>query len=886
MAVQAQTESKEPRFALLEASPFRVGETSRRERWWFSGPTLNSGARPNVVGFVWTQWLLDRGVAREGAVFDEEYAHELYRNARRHADQPEEEDDTGGAWLWAAAEVLEERELVQASYRCADITEVIRALLERGPIVTGLDWRSSMDRPQELGGRMVCRVEESSPITGGHAVLLNGVSLDLELEGIRGFIRFKNSWGSEWGEHGQVLIPIEDLADALMRDTLLPIPVRGTLGPGGRQEVAIAESGPELVRYEQEAIGSDIWTTRDGVGYAPYADAIARAIQHPDTRPPLTIGIKAPWGAGKTSLMRMIRERLEWPLRDGAPEGTPLRPLRLEAPATDLHASLTNRLLLRRLRLGRVAMTQIDATPQREEAELPAVAEDERRWRPTVWFNPWMHQTGEQVWAGLARAVIDQTTSRMDPLEREHFWLELNLRRIDEQAVRRKVYGLIVDRVLPAALGLSALFVVGLLLLAFDSLSWLGASVAAASPLALAAVAVAQGRSVLGTRIGGSLSQLVGPEGGIARAVGGELAGTVDELLQTPRYEQRSGFLYLVQTDMERVLELVAKPERPLVIFVDDLDRCSPPTVVQVIEALNLFLAGEFKNTVFVVAMEPDMVAAHIEAAYADLVTTVRARSGQDGESVDLGWRFLEKFVQLPLTLPGIEPDRTKTFVGSLFAAPSPVEAEDETSEVRPATEAAIQEAEERIDQAGVSLGDAIGSVGAPASSATPAEAEALRRIVDKRLSRDNPEIQTIVAYAAQHLEPPNPREIKRFVNVFRFLVMIHTERTLAALPTAASLEQLAKLALVSTRWPALMGALSEETVPGGGATVFELLERPPVKNPRRGESRQKAMQRGLKEALKKHGFGEATMERLLAEELRGFLAADPVVGAEARDYL
>lgn len=66
--------------------------------------------------------------------------------------------------------------------------------------------------------------------------------------------------------------------------------------------------------YQPEPrIARDYWTTEDNLGYGAYADAVASFIRHPETRPPLTIGIKAPWGAGKTSLMRMVQERLDPP---------------------------------------------------------------------------------------------------------------------------------------------------------------------------------------------------------------------------------------------------------------------------------------------------------------------------------------------------------------------------------------------------------------------------------------------------------------------------------------------------------------------------------------------------------------------------------------------
>lgn len=48
----------------------------------------------------------------------------------------------------------------------------------------------------------------------------------------------------------------------------------------------------------------------DRLGFKPYADAIAELIDNPETDTPLTIAINASWGAGKTSLARMIERRL------------------------------------------------------------------------------------------------------------------------------------------------------------------------------------------------------------------------------------------------------------------------------------------------------------------------------------------------------------------------------------------------------------------------------------------------------------------------------------------------------------------------------------------------------------------------------------------------
>ena len=132
------------------------------------------------------------------------------------------------------------------------------------------------------------------------------------------------------------------------------------------------------------------------------------------------------------------------------------------------------------------------------------------------------------------------------------------------------------------------------------------------------------------------------------------MSNAVAGALRDPGYQEKAGFLHLVQKDVSHALDLVATPSRPLVLFVDDLDRCSPSTVTQVIEAISLFLAGQFPNCIFVIAMEPDLLAAHIEVAYKELVSALR-EAGKNAAWSTLGWRFLDKIIQLPLSLPSID---------------------------------------------------------------------------------------------------------------------------------------------------------------------------------------------------------------------------------------
>ncbi|MFC3981293.1 KAP family P-loop NTPase fold protein [Streptosporangium jomthongense] len=585
---------------------------------------------------------------------------------------------------------------------------------------------------------------------------------------------------------------------------------------------------------------ADRWTTQDQLGHRLYAEAVAAFVRHPETRPPLTIGVKGPWGAGKTSLMRMIQDLLD----PGAAGNTPAR-IHLPGigpPGARAGRTPTNAEVL--AHAGRRRAEDGEGAVRAEPGHLPVRQAD---WRPTVWFNPWMYQNGEQVWAGLAHEIISQVTERLPRAERERFWLRLNLARIDREAVRRRAYRLALTRLAPPALCLVAgLVLTGALLAASALLPAAGemirhlaaavGTVGSAGVLGAGAVRLAR---FFGESADNAFAELVRRPDPLARDAGGLFA----EAVTGPGYRSRTGFLHLVQTDMRHVLDLVATEERPLVVFVDDLDRCSPGTVAQVIEAINLFLAGEFPNCVFVLAMEPEAVVAHVEAAYRDL-TEARPASG-----AGLGWRFLEKIVQLPLSVPLLDDaDRLPAFVRALLGVPDPAEGQDAPFVAPPRSPAdppiadplpgpaeppdpvqvsrleeaiwALRPTATTLDEAarlaqerlGVESRDMVGGLSSAAR-------EAADRVFDDLYSDEN--AYRAIEFVLPALTFSNPRQIKRYVNVFRFYSFLTYRRALAGAAPASDAE-VAKLAALTVNWPHLLSSLVTEA---GGPSALEGLE-------------------------------------------------------------
>jgi hypothetical protein len=93
-----------------------------------------------------------------------------------------------------------------------------------------------------------------------------------------------------------------------------------------------------------------------------------------------------------------------------------------------------------------------------------------------------------------------------------------------------------------------------------------------------------------------------------------------------------------------------------LVVFVDDLDRCLPPTIVDTFEAIRLFL--HVPKTAYVVAAHHRIVEAAIDSRY--------PANRQGDES--LGRDYLEKMLQMTFTIPPLAEPEVETYINLLFA--------------------------------------------------------------------------------------------------------------------------------------------------------------------------------------------------------------------------
>jgi hypothetical protein len=200
-----------------------------------------------------------------------------------------------------------------------------------------------------------------------------------------------------------------------------------------------------------------------------------------------------------------------------------------------------------------------------------------------------------------------------------------------------------------------------------------------------------------------------------------------------------------------------------VVVLVDDLDRCLPPAVMATLEAIKLFLS--VKGMVFVIAADQDMVR---DAIAMNLATSPR------GER--FAQRYLDKIVQLPVSLPHLPPHESEAYIGLLLTYPTCDATQFRTL---------LEHCQSRRRENKLPLLGALESL-------------------DPRPSDDTLRLASQLAHGLRSDKVANPREIKRFLNAFSVRRRIAQVRGVSIRP-----DVIAKLLLLEDRYRSDFEALA-----------------------------------------------------------------------------
>lgn len=93
-----------------------------------------------------------------------------------------------------------------------------------------------------------------------------------------------------------------------------------------------------------------------------------------------------------------------------------------------------------------------------------------------------------------------------------------------------------------------------------------------------------------------------------------------------------------------------------VVIIVDDLDRCTPERIIEILEAIKLFLS--VKRTTFIIAADDNVIQYAIKNKYPHI----------EGSDVELSTEYIEKIIQLPIYIPELSSKDIENYLLLLVA--------------------------------------------------------------------------------------------------------------------------------------------------------------------------------------------------------------------------
>lgn len=297
----------------------------------------------------------------------------------------------------------------------------------------------------------------------------------------------------------------------------------------------------------------------------------------------------------------------------------------------------------------------------------------------------------------------------------------------------------------------------------------------------------------------------------------------VSERAGSDDYSSKLGLISTIRKDFERLIELMkdwrtrGEPEKyppidRIVLYIDDLDRCSPRQVVDVLQAVHLLLALDL--FVVVVGVDPRWLLHSLREQYASVFP-----DGMDGSlgalvrpNAEADWRttpqdYLEKIFNIPFVLPGMtgtsferlirelsgNPDEQSSDASSqlnVTAKEPSVVSDDSTSSISPGS--VLDQEIDLPAETGSEVASALGDGAKPAA---------------RRLTEDELNMLASLGPLVR-----SPRQAKRMLNLYR---LVRSTRDLSpaaeflgSKASAGQFQAVSVLLGLLTTYPRLLGQL------------------------------------------------------------------------------
>ena len=230
---------------------------------------------------------------------------------------------------------------------------------------------------------------------------------------------------------------------------------------------------------------------------------------------------------------------------------------------------------------------------------------------------------------------------------------------------------------------------------------------------------------------------------------------------------------------------------RPVMVVVDDLDRCRPEFVVDLVRGMQTLLRSP--RVVFVILGDRTWIERSFETHHESM------NDGQEEFEQNFGARFVAKAIQMSFVLPEIDRQRQESYVESIL-----FDGRGRADVPSPDASAALA-AREALAKAGAEASDtAVRAAAAVQGKPLPAGFD--RALQEERgiAATTSPEVEAGIRHRLQSLAlclPPNPRQIKRIINA---VTMYHAIAYQKGLPVdeEGPAVALAAWVVLMSEWP------------------------------------------------------------------------------------
>jgi tetratricopeptide (TPR) repeat protein len=386
----------------------------------------------------------------------------------------------------------------------------------------------------------------------------------------------------------------------------------------------------------------DAPTDDDLLKFEPTVQALAKSILEtigPEASPTqsrgygLTIGVYGEWGSGKTSFLKMVEKNIKsLYLRE-----TLAQEIRKQGKGQPLNNGEVRRQVERKLQ----QMSEKERKKLEEEGITP------------VWFEAWRYDREENLWAALLQTILNRISDQSTWYRRARaktriWWKDLRF--------RDGTWGVLKQLLL---------FVLRLLLIAGSiyALFSLYAVMTGQSLLTLIQHdQIPSGLTPLNIIIAIFILALAADPFKWIDFLKGEISFDFSKFESKPKFVEHIAFVDEFTEEFRQTIHLLAP--KPLVVIIDDLDRCLPEKAIQVLEAIKVFL--DFDRCVFLLALDRKMVERYVAFKYKDMMELDEKRFLFVQRGVFFYEDYLDKIIQMSIAVPHMGEDDIEGFIERL----------------------------------------------------------------------------------------------------------------------------------------------------------------------------------------------------------------------------